>query len=407
MKNRSYIVISLIAVSAVATLFQNCSGVEFSNAPANETSTGVVTTPPVIHKESFRVGTQEVRSKVDVLFVLDESISMGGIISSVSAGFQAIAANAYPTDTLMAVTNMSPAFYNSSHPDDFDPTKSIFSSKLPTITQQPGFLRLVNSSTISSFVQVSSSEIDKRFPIRGCTQSWFRPSDKNADAAPCLSAHTQVARITGAEVGTISLEQLVKVDQRAGRQTFRPGTMVNVIFVSDTHDPGSDYYGKDGAPSAIRSYDALVQSIKSANPQISGLKFHGIVPLPPVRDPLLNGLLTVGALPVDLAHSLLDKEESYGFSYLPFIRKSGGVAMHPVNNNWTAALTEMVKSTAIDLTAVVRLQNAVTKLEILKVMVEGQQLSPQDFTLGPDSRTIEIHPNPAWPTTIAIEITYQ
>lgn len=221
----------------------------------------------------------------------------------------------------------------------------------------------------------------------------------------CLSAHTQVAlQGTGVEAGVVSFDQLVRKTQQDGKRLFREGSLANVIFVSDTHDPGDSYYGLAGAKAALPSYASVRQITEMYNPGLKALKFHGIVPLPPAGDSHLQGVTTIGALPASLAASRVSAERLYEFSYLPYIAASGGVAMHPVNTNWAQALQQVVQEVSIRRSASVTL-NHVMKA-IVEIKVEGVALDPSDYSLQSDGRTILIPPHDSWPSPIQISVKY-
>jgi hypothetical protein len=262
----------------------------------------------------------------------------------------------------------------------------------------------VDAAGISSFVSSYPSQ-SGHFPKAGCAAGWFEPKALNPAGDSCLSAATQISLLgTGQETGLVSLDQLSRRQAQNGGRLFRPGVLANVIFVSDTHDPGAAYYNKTGAPKAIAKYNDLVKSVYDANPGLAGLKFHGIVPLPPAGHPALTGVTTLGNLPATLADSKISGEDVWDFGYLPFVAGSGGVAMHPVNNDWSAVAKDLVKGLSVAHAPSVVL--AVPAVRILSVKVAGIELDPAEYTLLADGKTIHISANPAWPNPVAIAVTF-
>jgi hypothetical protein len=391
----------LFLVTSLLTVFQNCAEADFASGTHSSQGHTVQHIDDHTILESGVASTRDVNSKADVLFVVDESVSMKDILPQFKAGFASLSSNVYPADTLMAVTNTAPAPYLNVAANIFDPTKS-WIDDAPTAAQ-PGFLKLVTRASIASFKSAVPS--NNQFPLAGCANEWFRPQEKSPEGTLCLNAHSQISLIgTGVESGATTLSQMIKNRQNSGKRTFREGALANVIFVSDTHDPGAAYYGQPKAPANLPTYDALVQQIHAANPELAGLKFHGIVPLPPVGHAQLQGVNTIGYIPPTLKDSNVSGEDMWDFHYMEYIRKSGGTAMHPLNNVWSTALQQMVKEASVQRTPLF-----VTNYEIkdlIELKVNGVLLSASEFTLHADKRTIELHYNAAWPAQINIQARY-
>jgi hypothetical protein len=380
--------------------FQNCSQTDFGATSVDAASLSL--NPDGSYTQSFLAETMKINGKVDLLFVVDESSSMNVVLGDVVAGFDSISKVSYPPDSRMGVTNMAPAYYTDADNGLFDPARS-FTTLAPT-KQQPGFLRLVDAAGINSFVAANPSQ-SSHFSKAGCATGWFEPKAMNAAGDSCLSAASQISLLgIGQEAGLVSLDQLSRRLAQNGGRLFRPGVLANVVFVSDTHDPGAAYYNKPGAPKAIAKYSDLVKSIYKDNPGLAGLKFHGIVPLPPAGHAALTGVTTLGNLPATLADSEISGESLWDFGYLPFVAGSGGVAMHPVNNDWSAVAKDLVKDLAVSHAPSVML--AVPSVRILSVKVAGVELDPADYTLLADGQTIQIAANRAWPNPVAVVVTF-
>jgi hypothetical protein len=166
---------------------------------------------------------------VDYLFVVDGSSSMQRILGRVLDGFEALSdSDVFPSDTRIAVMNTMPA--DPAHRDRLHPA----APPLDWLAFEPGFGHLIDGHRIELFRQVAPVRVAERFPHDGC-DAWFRPTDRNADGVPCLVANTQLALFpVGIEAGLLALQQRIQVD----RPVFRTGAAVNVVIVSDTHDPG-------------------------------------------------------------------------------------------------------------------------------------------------------------------------
>ncbi len=397
--------------------FQNCGQVTFNSSAGDSQAVKDATpqdpvppTPPVVDplinkvSEDFRADTRSILSQTDILFVVDESASMGSVLATFQAGFASLSAAAYPQDTMMAVTNMAPAYYTDAATYSIDLTNSFYKTPATQyFTKQPGFIQLVTGPSIASFLAGNSSYTSK-FPLKGCS-AWFKPTDKNVDGQSCLNAHTQVGLIaTGVEAGIVSLDQLVRLNGAAGKALFRPGSLVNIVFVSDTHDPGANYYGRAGAPAALPDYNAITQTLLNYNPGIRGVKYNAIAPMPPAGDAALTGVNYVGNLPATLADSKISGEDLHSFSYLGYVAKSGGVAMHPVND-WKLTLPKIIEETKVLRAPTVTLRLPAKK--ILKVIVEGVELDPSKYVLANANMEVQLQSNPTWPDKVMIHVEYE
>ena len=125
------------------------------------------------------------------------------------------------------------------------------------------------------------------------------PGQKSPDGHYCLQAAIQSSySCTGAEAGITAFEQLLLKHQ--GQNLFRQGALVNVIFVSDTHDPGIN---NNTLKNNIKSFTELLTLAQTDN-AISGLKFHALAP-----------------------ESQCNSEQMWGFSYNTLSMASGGYAV--------------------------------------------------------------------------------
>lgn len=402
MLRSSLIVVSLTLPAAL--LFQNCSQANFDaesltlETAGNE---GVLTVDPESGEKTYQIRTDtELRYPTDVLFVIDESVSMNRIATEVRNGFAALAGRAYPPNTRLAVTNMAPAKLSGGTISFDVPYKNT-----PQIARQPGFLRLVSRSGIDAFLSDFPS-FAPMMSYRGCASSWFSPEDKDETGVPCLIGASQISQIgTGVEAGVISLKHLIKKAQSRNQKLFRRDVNLTVIFVSDTHDPGASYYGTAGAESAMPSYAGMRNLLYAYEPTLKGLKFNAIVPLPRAGNPVLSGVNVIGALPVTAAEEIVGEEQTYGYSYLKFVAGSGGSAMHIAKNNWGDAIAQMVKDIGVLEVPVVKLGAAAT--EILEVKVNGVVLQRSQYSLQSDRQTLQIPRQAGWGRYLEISVRFK
>lgn len=185
-----------------------------------------------VRMDQFDLGGESATPLVDYLFVVDNSISMTTILPRVRAGFAALASdpNAFGERARVGVITTLPSdpeFPGALHP------------AVPATTGlelDPGFGGLVTGQRIREYREAIPAA-RKHFPARGCKGGWFDPAARAPGGQTCLEAHTQVGlEFTRVEAGLTALGQLLEREDFA----FREGAAVNVIFVSDTHDPGAD-----------------------------------------------------------------------------------------------------------------------------------------------------------------------
>lgn len=235
-----------------------------------------------LRKDVFVLGDEMGTPYADYLFVLDSSPSTRRIVDALTEGFAALAKDGvFPERSRIAVTNMVPADPRDlalAHPGLDRPDLS---------AKEPGFGRLIDRAGIARYREQAPRSIAARFVHDGC-DAWFAPSDVDDHGVPCIVANTQPSRSFGPlEAGLTAFGQLLQ--RNAGQATFRPGAAVNVIFVSDTHDPGLDPFRKNGTEhpkwakgaaelEATRpTYEALRQLVERDN-VVASLRLHAIAP---------------------------------------------------------------------------------------------------------------------------------
>ena len=375
----------VLAVSFVVTSisFQNCSEVGFSQ---NEV-------PSIVDKSSVSFSILHTPSAqhpdVDILFVVDESSSMNSILTEVRAGLESTSLIDFPQNTKIAFTNMAPAALDDQGEILF--SQSYVRNQLAeSIPFYPGFMKLVSETSIANFLAQPDlpAGLLANFSEPGCGE-WFSPGETNRNGVSCIEAASQIALTgTGIEAGVVSLYQLTQGFTQRGKKLFRDGSVANVVFISDTHDAGGGYYGRSRAYSEMPSVDELKSTILANNSNIADVKFSGIVPVPEQGNPLLSGLNTIG----ELALTLEDVEDLSGeqlndFSYLDFIKETGGVAVHAQNSNWTQAMEQLIRTTGTTSRPLLDLGQSCVSIESLEL--DGVLIPASDYRLL-DSQTLQV-----------------
>lgn len=220
--------------------------------------------------ESFYFGGQASNAVVDYVFVLDNSISMRQVLERVRKGFESLEADRWPRDARIAVLSTLPHDL-----DDPEKLHRTVRSKTPEAIDDPGFTQFVSRDSIAWQKEHADARTRKRFEAAGCDE-WFAPGDVSADGTKCIVAHTQIALGTVvAEAGLTAVKQLL--DRNRGEAIFRPGAAVNIVFVSDTHDPGVGGKAARDLLKARPTAEQLVQMIERDN-SVSSVRFHAIAP---------------------------------------------------------------------------------------------------------------------------------
>lgn len=484
---------TVVLVSIVFTmfLFQNCSGRDFSLTNDAQFRSDCEQDPTISEqcynreKEFFEKQLDQVTHPTDILFVLDNSVSMEAIANSVRDGFNSIAGAQYPADTKMAVTYMSPARVNDDDSIDYTavhPTLNTETASL--ILSSPGYMNFVSKDGLDKYREALPTLLDKTtafnfnisitdftalypdidyndpkygivkrtdnislqlkfnpaYPLTdtkrnstptsvdarkklfaskvstpGCSDTWFKPSDKDSTGSHCLSAAVQLAPVgTGIEAGIVTLEQFLKKSSVEGNKLFRDSAKVNIVLVSDTHesgyesgDPSTDiYFGTPGARKVRPVVGDLQAAIQQNNPSVTSFKVHGIVPMPELGNPLLEGLnYDPTAIPTDPLQSVVSGEKLNGFAYLPFIRSTGGLAVHAANRDWSKVAQSIVAETKYTGNIVITTKQ--TFKQLLKVTVNGAEYDLKNVILSSDRKSFSIRLDDASVPNVKIEVEYE
>ena len=219
-------------------------------------------------QEIFELGADRAAAQVDWLFVLDTSSSMGEVVGRVRTAFAGLAEEGvFPANSRVAVLSTTPASAAGSghlHPA---------ARKTRGANWEPGFGHLVTRERIAAYRLHAKPEHALGFPADGCG-AWFAPTERNAADVACFLANTQIAgAAVRAEAGLTALGQWLA----STPEPFRPGAAVNVIFVSDTHDPGTDHADAASLRAERPTANALRQLAESAEP-LAAFRLHAIAP---------------------------------------------------------------------------------------------------------------------------------
>lgn len=214
--------------------------------------------------ESFISGPRA--AKTDFLFIFDNSGSMRPALDSVARGFEGLRDARWPADSRIAVMTTLPG----------DPRNlnrvHLEVNEYTNIEREPGFLNFISAGAVRAFAAVvGRTTIETSYPIPVCNKDWFLPAERNTTGVSCLRAAFQSKFFgVGAEAGLTAVFQLVQ--KRAA--AFRHNSHVQVVFVSDTQDPGKD-------SSNLIAIRPTFQQLKAAfqrKTSIATLRIHGVVP---------------------------------------------------------------------------------------------------------------------------------
>ncbi len=219
--------------------------------------------------DTFDLGSDTPAEVADYLFVVDPSSSMERVLGSVHAGMAALSSQGvFPKEARIAVMSTTPA--DVERPGRPHPTVG----KAGVAMLDPGFQGLVDAERIERARQLPSP-FGERFGLDGCA-AWFAPTDLNPQGLSCLVAHTQSPLVSlHVEAGLTALMQLLE----RGEPIFRPGAAVNVIFVSDTHDPGvGEARPRFDELMLLRPDVAELAELAAMSHELASFRVHAIAP---------------------------------------------------------------------------------------------------------------------------------
>jgi len=225
-----------------------------------------------VRVEEFDFGAQQQTPIADFLFIVDNSSSMANVIDRVRKGFDKLVEdNPFPAKSRIAVMGTLPGKeFNSSKTH-----RAVRSSSM--LGNDPGFMNLIDGSRIAKYRAVMP-EIADRFKVDGCDEAWFKPGDKNAAGVPCIVAHTQTGmRDVRVEAGLTVLKQMLLRD--GGEPLFRTGAAANVIYITDTHDPGASPKKQDVMELVMMRPDfAELKALVDKTNTVSSFRIHAVAP---------------------------------------------------------------------------------------------------------------------------------
>lgn len=223
-------------------------------------------------EESFKHSTPS--AVVDYLFVLDNSCSSGPLMEAVRQGFSALVnlVGVLPEDTKIATMATLHAQF-----DDLT-KKGIGLKGYDGIENEPGFLDFYHKQARDDFIKLFPNSVQK-YPLVGCENKWFTPTETDENEDLCIRAAFQSQNsCTGTEAGILAFQQLL--EKNKGKSIFRESAIANVIFVSDTHDPGINVRNKTGKAIIEKhlSFTDLKKKVLEDN-KLLGFKVHAIAPV--------------------------------------------------------------------------------------------------------------------------------
>ena len=215
--------------------------------------------------------------QVDYLFIIDNSVSMNVILDKVNLGFRSILEDTsiFSNDSKVAVMNTMIGQMGENA--DLNITSDLVRT-YPGIELEPGFLSLVDFDSYK--VYMDSNDVPQnrkdRWALEPCTEQWFSPTQTHSAGHYCFEAASQIsASALGVEAGIKAFEQFLTKNQAT--PIFRDTAIVNVIFVSDTHDPGIGGVDQEYFDSRL-DYTAFKAKLEAIQP-VRDLKFHAIAPV--------------------------------------------------------------------------------------------------------------------------------
>jgi hypothetical protein len=220
---------------------------------------------PIINKFTYTKLKPE--QPVDYLFIVDNSCSNEKLLQKSQEGLTAVISEAgvMPADARIAVMSTMVA-----DEPDYSMPSAKYISKYNGIQWEPGFLDFISSAAVVNYKDKVPAHAGK-WPLKGCDAAWFKPTDKDEKGNYCIKAAFQsTSSCVGAEAGITAFEQILR--KNSGKPLFRNNALLNVVFVSDTHDPGSG-----NMPANTTKTDELIQLVQKDN-AVMGVKFHALAP---------------------------------------------------------------------------------------------------------------------------------
>ena len=226
------------------------------------------------YTENFSYGGLDNNPKVDYLFVVDNSSSMNEILDNVREGIDSLEAKpeVFSKDSRIGVMSTMIGQLKS---EGGDLNKlSSFLRSYRGMDSEPGFLSLVDSTSHTKYMGEIDEKYKAKWYLPPCQNKWFKPGENHPNGHSCFKAATQNSEYPlYVEAGIKAFEQFL--EKNSGSNIFRQNSIVNVIFISDTHDPG--FKLDPEYPVTRLTYKRFLEKAKG-NSSILDLKFHAIAP---------------------------------------------------------------------------------------------------------------------------------
>jgi hypothetical protein len=235
-----------------------------------------------------RYGKDVKPSVSDILFVLDNSVSMKSHAQRVISALSGISQDTFPDSTKLAVmTTMAAVDPNAlslrAHDDIWRHRSHTANGKTwnyeSCINKEPGFLSFVDKQSVEAFKTCPGLPDDyaARYSKPACESGWFKPFDVNENGDRCFTAALQNSfHPTGCEPGLLALEQLLKRNER--KPLFRDNAALSIIFISDEQQGCSAASTQKNPNHPQGVANDLKRAIFNNTKTIKSLKVHGIIP---------------------------------------------------------------------------------------------------------------------------------
>lgn len=292
----------------------------------------------------------------DLLFVIDNSISMNEFLGNVRSGFDRLGASDWVANSRLAVMTTMPA----SATNLSQPHPAI--ARYVGIEREPGFLSFVSSAQVNLFRSVPNNPQANAYPQPVCADEWFGPTSTNSNGQRCLSVALQNPyTATVCEAGMTALSQIL--DKRS--RIFREGAFAQIIFISDAQDPGCP----DASLMNLRpTADALKAKILEKN-KLEGLRFHGVLPVP-------GGGTTKETR----------REGTFGFPYNQLVTETKGLLIDITRGNDYSGFAQALAQSDVD--AAVKLPEKASRIR--SVSVGGKLLESSQWKLSEGGLTLTL-----------------
>jgi len=306
--------------------------------------------------ETFEIDSRVASPQADYLFVVDSSVSMIGILKDVRAGIRSLGDDGFPPGTRIAVMTTTPAALNGSG----EPFPAVLDKDEARV--DPGFQKLIDGQGLVTWKNARAAE---KFTSEGCDGGWFSPSDKNDNGVPCVLAITTISLYqANAEAGLVAVKQFLQ--SRGDEPLFRDGAAANIVFISDTHDPGMPAGPARDALIEIRPDWSELQSLVGQANVVSSLRVHAIAP----KTQCVEG----------------EAWDDIGPSYFEVAKASGGQVFDVcTTRDYSAVLRDVTRFGSLPQHGVLTLENPAA--EVVGVEVDGK---PVSFSVKREGRVVRL-----------------